>query len=107
MDHQSDFYLRTFTTTSKKPGAEVVGSLPPEEEEEDRGGRLIEEEDLEYMGYTDNDDNDDTGDLYSGLEKLRREISRQQSRGKLSRSAKSGRSKAKKVVDLLRKLLME
>ena len=109
MDHQSDFYLRTFTTTSKKPGAEVVGSLPPEEEEEeDRGGRLIEEEDLEYVEYTDNDDEDTgTGDLYSGLEKLRREISRQQSRGKLSRSAKSGRSKAKKVVDLLRKLLME
>ena len=109
MAHQSDFYLRTFTTTSKKPGAEVVGSLPPEEdeeEEEDRGGRLIEEEDLEYVEYTDNDD-EDTGDLYSGLEKLRRQISRQQSRGKLSRSAKSGRSKARKVVDLLRKLLME
>ena len=108
MDHQLDFYLRTFTTTSKKPGAEVVGSLPPdeEEEEEDRGGRLIEEEDLEYLEYTDTDDDDDTGDLYSGLEKLRREISRQKS-GKLSRSAKSGRNKARKVVDLLRKLLMK
>ena len=83
----------------------MVGSLPPdeEEEEEDRGGRVIEE-DLEYVEYTDNDDDDgEGGDLYSGLEKLRRKLSR----GKLSKSAKPGRSKAKKVVELLGKLLME
>ena len=84
----------------------MVGSLPPadEEEEEDRGGRVIEE-DLEYVEYTDNDDEDDDegGDLYTGLEKLRRKLSR----GKLSKSVKPGRSKAKKVVELLRKLLME
>ena len=83
----------------------MVGSLPPadEEEEEDRGGRVIEE-DLEYVEYTDNDDDDgEGGDLYSGLEKLRRKLSR----GKLSKSVKPGRSKAKKVVELLRKLLME
>ena len=80
----------------------MVGSLPPddEEEEEERGGRLIEE-DLEYVEYTDSEEED--GDLYSGLEKLRRQISR----GKLSKSAKPGRSKARKVVELLRKLLME
>ena len=79
----------------------MVGSLPPDdEEEEDRSGRVIEE-DLEYVEYTDNDDEDEAGDLYSGLEKLRRKLSR----GKLS--AKPGRSKAKKVVELLRKLLME
>ena len=82
----------------------MVGSLPPdeEEEEEDRGGRVIEE-DLEYVEYTDNDDDGEGGDLYSGLEKLRRKLSR----GKLSKSVKPGRSKAKKVVELLRKLLME
>ena len=82
----------------------MVGSLPPddEEEEEDRGGRVIEE-DFEYVEYTDNDDEDEAGDLYSGLEKLRRKLSR----GKLSKSVKPGRSKAKKVVELLRKLLME
>ena len=81
-----------------------MGSLPPddeEEEEEDRGGRVIEE-DFEYVEYTDNNE-DESGDLYSGLEKLRRKLSR----GKLSKSVKPGRSKAKKVVELLRKLLME
>ena len=78
----------------------MVGSLPPDEEdEEDRGGRVIEE-DLEYVEYTDSEEED--GDLYSGLEKLRRQISR----GKLSKSAKPGRNKARKV-ELLRKLLME
>ena len=75
----------------------MVGSLPPDEE--DRGGRVIKEE--EYVEYTDSEEED--GDLYSGLEKLRRHISR----GKLSKSAKPGRSKARKVVELLRKLLME
>ena len=100
-EHQFNLKPRTFTTTSKKPGAEVVGSLPPDEEdEEDRGGRVIEE-DLEYVEYTDSEEED--GDLYSGLEKLRRQISR----GKLSKSAKPGRSKARKVVELLRKLLTE
>ena len=79
----------------------MVGSLPPDEEdeEEDRGGRVIEE-DLEYVEYTDSEEED--GDLYSGLKKLRRHISR----GKLSKSAKPGRNKARKV-ELLRKLLME
>ena len=78
MHHEYEFTLRTFTTTSKKPGAEVVGSLPDDDDddEEDRGGRVIEE-DLEYVEYTENEYDEDTSDLYSGLEKLRRQISRQ------------------------------
>ena len=44
---------RTFTTQTKKPGAEVVGRLPPEEEEEEeeeaRGGREVQEEDRERL----------------------------------------------------------
>ena len=43
--------VRTFTTQTKKPGAEVVGRLPPEEEEEeeDRGGRELQGEDSERL----------------------------------------------------------
>ena len=41
--------VRTFTTQTKKPGAEVVGRLPPEEEEEDRGGRELQGEESERL----------------------------------------------------------
>ena len=47
------FYVRTFTTQTKKPGAEVVGRLPPpEEEEEDRGGRELQDEDREGLSLS-------------------------------------------------------
>ena len=112
--HLFQIYIyRTFTTTAKKPGAEVVGAIPPDDdgdddEEEDRGGRVIEE-DLEYtelIKYEDNDDGEDD-DLVRRLESLRKEVSKMQSGRKLSRSERTGRSKAKKLVDLLRKLLLE
>ena len=46
-------YARTFTTQTKKPGAEVVGRLPPpEEEEEDRAGRDLQGEDREKLSLS-------------------------------------------------------
>ena len=86
-------YFRTFTTQTKKPGAEVVGALPDdeEEEEEDRDGRFLEEDEELSMRK---------------IERLRKNIFREKNKED-SKESLMDKRKTKKVVVLLRKLLLE
>ena len=94
--------FRTFTTQTKKPGAEVVGSLPEDEEEEERSGRVLDEETQEFS--------------VRKIEKLRENIFRDSNDymkpspdyyNKPSSRSQSSEKKIKKVVELLRRLLFE
>ena len=108
--HSFFFVLRTFTTKTKKPGAEIVGAIPRGEEEEDREGREqnleeFTEEDQNLQGFED-DDGDDDEILLRRLEKLREDIYTSLGRKKKTKT-KPDRKKTKKIADLLRKLLLD
>ena len=82
---------KTFTTQTRKPGAEVVGALPDDEEkeEEDRGGRYLEEDEELSLRK---------------IERLRKNIFEDRTE---STEDHLDKRKKKKVVELLRKLLLE
>ena len=106
IDKLSFFVLRTFTTKTKKPGAEIVGAIPRGEEEEDREGREqnleeFTEEDQNLQGFEDDDEI-----LLRRLEKLREDIYTSLGRKKKTKT-KPDRKKTKKIADLLRKLLLD